>query len=145
VQVEISAVTATTNTSIVQLTLRDPVGSAIPASSRCLVLQQQAFIAVGQNLRFYPSVMSEARHGASLFNNPAYFSVASSVTPLPGEALARPFSYNDPARRVLSVNLRSKSSAYSNRVDSFNSFFNIRSSIAIKSVYLDPSKLKAIY
>lgn len=145
VQVEISAVTATANASIFQLTLRESVGSAIPAASRCLVLQQQAFITVGKDLRYYPSVMSEARHGASLFNNPTYFSVASSVTPLPGETLARPFSYTDPARRVLSVNLRNKSAAYSNRVDSFNSFFNIRSSIAVKSVYLDPSKLKAIY
>lgn len=144
VQVEISSVTQGPDASTLSATLRDAPGAAIPANTRCLVLQQSAFIAVGTELRFYPAVMSEARHGASAFNNPANFSMISTVEPAPGQTAAKPFSYQDAARRLLSVNLRNRSSKYSQRVGAFNSFFNIRSSIAVKSTYLDPSKLKAI-
>ena len=144
VQVELATVGSGSNGSVVNVTFRDAPGSAIPANTRCLILQQSAFVAVGGELRFYPTVMSVARQGATLFNNPASFSVISTVEPIPGETDAKPFAYSTSARRLLSVNLRNRSSKYSHRVSGFSSFFNIRSSIAVKSTYLDPSKLKAI-
>jgi prepilin-type N-terminal cleavage/methylation domain-containing protein len=144
VQVEITSVTNTTDASRVNVTLRDAPGSAIPANTRCLILQQSSFVAVGTELRFYPLVMSTARQGATVFNNTLNYSVVSTVEAVPGQTDAKPFAYNGTARRLLSVNLRNRSSKYSKRVGGFNSFFNIRSSIAIKSTYLDPTKLKAI-
>jgi hypothetical protein len=144
VQVEIASVAAGTDSSRRSVTFRDAPGSAIPANTRCLILQQAAFVAVDGALRFYPAVKSIARHGTSAFNNAANFSVVSTVEAAPGQTEAKPFSYSNTARRLLSVNLRNRSSNYSHRVSGFNSFFNIRSSIAIKSTYLDPSKLKAI-
>jgi prepilin-type N-terminal cleavage/methylation domain-containing protein len=144
VQVELTTVGGGSDASRVNVTFRDAPGSSIPANTRCLVLQQSAFVAVGGELRFYPTVMSVARQGGTVFNNPANFSVISTVEPIPGETEAKPFAYSTAARRLLSVNLRNRSSKYAHRVGGFSSFFNIRSSIAIKSTYLDPSKLKAI-
>ena|SRR5688572_1894857 len=144
VQVEISGVTSATEAGVVVATLRDAPGTAVPVDARCMILQQSAFVAVGTELRFYPTVMSHARHGASAFNHPGNYSVISTLDPAPGETEAKPFRYQDPARRLLSVNLRNRTSNYSHRAGAFNSFFNIRSSIAVKSTYLDPSKLKAI-
>ncbi|HEX5176476.1 MAG TPA: hypothetical protein VFV83_05570, partial [Chthoniobacteraceae bacterium] len=141
---ELTTVGGGSDASRVNVTFRDAPGSSIPANTRCLILQQSAFVAVGGALRFYPLVMSVARQGAPLFNNPASFSIISTVEPLPGESEAKPFGYSSAARRLLSVNLRNRSSKYSHRVSDFSSFFNIRSSIAIKSTYLDPLKLKAI-
>lgn len=142
VQVEISAVAGTG--SPLTVTLKDPVGSAIPANSRCLILQQVAFIASVNQLRFYPKVMSEARHGATAFKDPANFTVISSIEPIPGNTQPRPFSYSDAARRLLAVDLRSTASRYSNQISRFNTFFNIHSSIAVRSAYLNPAKLKPI-
>ena len=144
VQVEISAVSPGSDAAVVVASLRDAPGTSVPINTRCLILQQSAFVAVGTELRFYSTVMSHARHGASTFNHPANYSVISTLDPAPGETEAKPFRYQDPARRLLSVNLRNRSSNYSHRAGAFNSFFNIRSSIAVKSTYLDPSKLKAI-
>ncbi len=142
VQVEIASVTGPG--SPVTVTLKDPVGSAIPANSRCLILQQVAFIASPDQLRFYPKVMSEARHGAAAFKDPANFTVISTIEPIPGNTQPCPFAYSDATRRLLAVDLRSRASRYSNQISKFNTFFNIHTSIAVRSAYLNSAKLKPI-
>lgn len=142
VQVEITSVSGTA--SPVTVSLKAPVGSTIPADSRCLILQQIAFVASANQLRFYPKVMSEVRHGAAAFTNPANFTVMSTIEPTPGTTQPRPFSYKDATRRLLSVDLRNRTSRYSNQVSKFNTFFGIHSSIAVRGAYLDSSKLGPI-
>jgi prepilin-type N-terminal cleavage/methylation domain-containing protein len=142
VQVEIASVSGTG--SPVTLTLKEAVGSAIPANSRCLILQQIAFIASANQLHFYPKVMSEARQGAAAFTNPANYTVISTIEPTPGNTQPRPFLYKDATRRLLSVDLRNRATRFSNQISKFNTFFSIHSSIAVRSAYLDSSKLKPI-
>lgn len=141
-QVEISAVTGASSPYTV--TLKSALGVPVSDDSSALVLQQGAFIAVGGQLRYYNKVMSEARHGAGAFDAPANFRVLAQVQPAPSTTAAAPFSYANGDHRLLRVNLRARSLRNSNRVSAFNSFLNMQSSIAVKSVYLDPTKLTAI-
>jgi prepilin-type N-terminal cleavage/methylation domain-containing protein len=142
VQVEIASVSGTT--SPYSVTLKKPVGVEIPAGTPATVLQQGAFIAVDNQLRYYPKVMSVARHGTTAFNAAANFRVIGNVLPAPNAAQPLPFSYSDTARRLLRVNVRATSSRYDHRVSSYNSFSAVESSIAIRSIFLDAKKLTPI-
>lgn len=149
IQAEISTVTGASSPYTV--TLKSALGVAVSANSSALILQQGAFIAVGGQLRYYSKVMSEARHGAAAFNAPANFRDLARVEAVPGEAEARPFSYGTTEDRMLRVDLRARATKYSNldtrysqASPNFNTFLNMRTSIAVKSTYLDPTKLTAI-
>jgi type II secretory pathway pseudopilin PulG len=155
IQMEITAVAG--GASPYTLTLKSAVGTPIPVNSSALILQQAAFITNGGQLRYYNKFVSEAKDGATVFNAATSFrSLAqvepmSNVPPAPVETLAKPFSYTPFETRqsldphLLRVNLRARSAAYSN-VDGaakFNSFLNMQSSIAVKSAYVDSTKLNA--
>ena len=149
IQVEISAVAGATSPYTV--TLKNALGVAVSADSTVLVLQQGAFIAVGGQLRYYIKVMSEARHGAVAFNTPANFRALAQLEAAPGETQARPFSYATNEDRLLRVDLRARATRYSNldarytsAAPSFSTFLDMQTSIAVKSTYLDPTKLPAI-
>ena len=141
VQCEIASVIRSGD--VATLNLRTPVGSDVTANNMCLVLQQIGFIAVGDELRHYPKVMSVARHGAAAFNSRTNYDLLSGLQPATGTQ-ALPFSYNDPARIMLSVDIRSRVPRYTGSTESFNNYFNIKSAVAVKAIYLDPTKLETI-
>jgi prepilin-type N-terminal cleavage/methylation domain-containing protein len=168
IQVEISAVTGTISPYTV--TLKTALGADVAINSSVLILQQGAFIASGGQLRYYNKVMSEAKHGTTVFNAPSSFRALAQVEPVSGQTQATPFSYapfasyvvvnnqskyrQDLDPRILRVNLRARSAKYSNlnpgkaksfvQVADFHSFLDMQSSIAVKSVYVDSTKFNAI-
>ncbi len=142
IQTEVLSVSGTSSPFTV--TLKSALGIAVSANSTALLLQQGAFITVNGQVRYYNKVMSEARHGATAFNAAANYRILAQVEPTPGQPEARPFAYTAAEDRLLRVDLRARTGRHSKRVGDFNSFLNMQSSIAVKSAYLDPTKLPAI-
>jgi type II secretory pathway pseudopilin PulG len=108
-------------------------GVAIPASSKCFLLQPTAFISVSGGLRYYPRAMSVAGDGASAFGNKANFQTIATLLPQNSDTNCFPFQYLDPARRSVDVNLRVRAAAYGSRISNFYTFQSMKTTVAYRS------------
>ncbi|MEO6970542.1 MAG: hypothetical protein ABI217_06585 [Chthoniobacterales bacterium] len=108
-------------------------GVAVPAGSKCFLLQPTAFISVNTALRYYPRAMSVAEQGAGAFGNAANFQTIATLLPQNTDANCFPFQYLDPARRSVDVSLRIRAAAYGSRIASFYTYQSMKTTVAYRS------------
>ncbi len=108
-------------------------GTVIPEDWKCFLYQPSAFISVNGTLRFYPRGLSVAGEGVAAFNNQKNFKPIAVLIPAGGQTNAFPFRYLDPTRRTIDVHLPLGAPAFANRVTSFYTYQNMKTTLAFRS------------
>lgn len=143
-QGEVLSVSGTGTSTVVTLTttagncLLRPISSgnaittaASPNQTRALILNRIAYIAVGANLRYYPTAMRVSLDGTNTFNSEANFSSATGL--LPSGVTNTPFAFTDSTMQFLNIDLRVESKVYRANTAQYVSATLFRTSIGCRS------------
>ena len=143
-QGEVLSVSGTGASTVVTLTtttgncLLRPVSSgnaitsaASPNQASALILNRIAYIAVGSNLRYYPTAMRVSVDGTNTFNSDTNFSSATGL--LPGGVTNTPFAFTDSTMQFLNIDIRVESKVYRANTAQYVSAALFRTSIGCRS------------
>ncbi len=105
--------------------------AASPNQTRAFILNRIAYIAIGTNLRYYPTAMRVSVDGTNTFNSGDNYSAATNL--LPSGVTNTPFSFTDSTMQFLNIDLRVESKVFRANTAQYVSSALFRTSIGCRS------------